>query len=70
VFALDGILIGAGDSRFIARAMVLAGAVGVGGALLADGIVGVWAALCAFIGVRLVTCLVRFEGRRWARVGV
>jgi putative MATE family efflux protein len=70
VFALDGILIGAGDTRFIARAMVLAGAVGVAGAVLASDITGVWVALCAFIGVRLVTCLVRFEGRRWARVGV
>jgi Na+-driven multidrug efflux pump len=74
VFALDGILIGAGDTRFIAQAMVLAGAVGVGGAIAASaagwGIAGVWGALCAFIGVRLVTCLVRFESRRWARVGV
>ena len=74
VFALDGILIGAGDTRFIAQAMVLAGAVGVGGAVAASaagwGIAGVWAALCAFIGVRLITCLVRFRSRRWARVGV
>jgi putative MATE family efflux protein len=74
VFALDGILIGAGDTRFIAQAMVLAGAVGVGGAIAASaagwGIAGVWAALCAFIGVRLVTCLVRFESRRWAVTGV
>lgn len=74
VFALDGILIGAGDTRFIAVAMVLSGAVGVAGAVLAAsagwGVAGVWAALCAFIGVRLVTCLVRFRGRRWARTGV
>jgi putative MATE family efflux protein len=74
VFALDGILIGAGDTRFIARAMVLAGAVGVAGAIAAAaagwGIAGVWAALCAFIGIRLVTCLARFTGRRWAVVGV
>ena len=74
VFALDGILIGAGDTRFIARAMVLAGVVGVGGAIAAAaagwGIAGVWGALCAFIGVRLISCLWRFEGRRWARVGV
>jgi putative MATE family efflux protein len=73
VFALDGILIGAGDTRFIAQAMVLAGVVGVGGALATAaagwGIAGVWAALCAFIAVRLVTCLVRFNGRRWAVVG-
>jgi MATE family, multidrug efflux pump len=74
VFALDGILIGAGDTRFIAKAMVLSGAVGVAGALAAYaagwGIAGVWAALCAFIAVRLITCLARFRGRRWAVVGV
>ncbi len=70
VFALDGILIGAGDTGFIARAMVLAGTVGVGGAAIASSVSGVWLALCAFIAVRLVTGLVRFEGRRWARVGV
>jgi putative MATE family efflux protein len=74
VFALDGILIGAGDTRFIAVAMVLAGAAGVAGALAAYaagwGIVGVWAALCAFIGVRLLTCALRFRGRRWAVTGV
>ena len=70
VFALDGILIGAGDTGFVARAMLLAGTVGVAGALLADSVTGVWIALCAFIVVRLVTCLVRFEGRRWARLGV
>jgi putative MATE family efflux protein len=74
VFALDGILIGAGDTRFIARAMALAAAVGIGGAIAASqagwGIAGVWGALCAFIGVRLVTCLARFESRRWAREGV
>jgi putative MATE family efflux protein len=74
VFALDGILLGAGDTRFIASAMVLSGAVGVGAAVAAAaagwGIAGVWAALCAFIAVRLITCLVRFESRRWARLGV
>ena len=74
VFALDGILIGAGDTRFIAKAMLLAGAVGVTGALVAAeagwGIAGVWAALCAFIAVRLVTGLLRFRGRAWAVVGL
>ncbi len=74
VFALDGILIGAGDTRFVAKAMVLSAAVGVSGALAAAqagwGIAGVWAALCAFIAVRLVTCLLRFRSRRWAVEGV
>jgi Na+-driven multidrug efflux pump len=74
VFALDGILIGAGDTRFLMWGM-LAASVGVFvpvtlAALEFDwGIVGVWAGLLALIAVRLTTCGWRFRGRRWARVG-
>ena len=58
VFALDGVLIGAGDTRFLAVAMVLAALVFyVPLALLALhfhwGIVGVWAGLLALVAVRL-----------------
>ena len=49
VFALDGILIGAGDTRFLMWGMLSAAAVYVPVALLALdqgwGIVGVWAGL-------------------------
>jgi putative MATE family efflux protein len=75
VFALDGILIGAGDTRFLMWGM-LASALGVFApvALLSLeldwGIVGVWAGLLGLILARLVTCGVRFAGRRWAVVGV
>jgi Na+-driven multidrug efflux pump len=75
VFALDGILIGAGDTRFLMFGM-LAAAVGVfvPVALLSLaldwGIVGVWAGLVGLIAVRLVTCAWRFSSRRWALVGV
>jgi putative MATE family efflux protein len=73
VFALDGILIGAGDARYLAGAMVAAAAVFVPLALLALalgwGIVGVWAALIALMVARLVPLGVRFAGRRWALVG-
>ena len=73
VFALDGILIGAGDTRFLALGMLAAAAVSVPIALFALhqgwGIVGVWVALAALIGVRLITCGVRFSGRRWALTG-
>jgi len=73
VFALDGILIGAGDTRFLAGAMVLSAAVYVPLALAALefdwGIVGVWCALLALMGMRLLTLAVRFAGRRWALVG-
>jgi putative MATE family efflux protein len=73
VFALDGILIGAGDTRFLALGMLASAAVAIPIALVSLsagwGIVGVWAGLCTFIGVRLVTCLARFAGGRWALTG-
>jgi putative MATE family efflux protein len=74
VFALDGILIGAGDTRFLMYAM-LAASLGfyVPVALMALafdwGIVGVWVGLVGLIAVRLVTCAWRFSSRRWALVG-
>jgi putative MATE family efflux protein len=74
VFALDGVLIGAGDTRFLAVSMVVAGlGTYVPVALLALhedwGIQGVWAGLLALMAVRLVMLGARFAGRRWARVG-
>jgi putative MATE family efflux protein len=73
VFALDGILIGAGDTRFLMWGMLAAAAVYVPIALLALdrgwGIVGVWWGLVALIAVRALTCGARFAGRRWALTG-
>jgi putative MATE family efflux protein len=73
VFALDGILIGAGDTRFIKWSMLGAAAAYVPIALAALhfgwGIVGVWCGLLAMIGVRLLTCGARFRGRKWAVTG-
>jgi len=73
VFALDGILIGAGDTRFLMWAMLLASAVYVPIAILALtegwGILGVWVGLAALIVVRLLTCGARFLGARWALTG-
>jgi Na+-driven multidrug efflux pump len=74
VFALDGILIGAGDTRYLMWSMLVAGvAVYVPIALAALhygwGIVGVWWGLVGLIAVRLVTCGWRFSSRRWALVG-
>jgi MATE family, multidrug efflux pump len=73
VFALDGILIGAGDTRFLMWGMLAASAVYVPVALLALaedwGIVGVWWGLAGLIGVRLATCGGRFAGERWALTG-
>ena len=73
VFALDGILIGAGDTRFLMWGMLAAAAVYVPVALLALandwGILGVWCGLAGLIAVRLATCGARFAGSRWARLG-
>jgi putative MATE family efflux protein len=73
VFALDGILIGAGDTRFLMWGMLAAAAVYVPLALLALhegwGIRGVWLGLAALIAVRLATCGARFASERWALTG-
>jgi putative MATE family efflux protein len=73
VFALDGILIGAGDTRYIARAMALAAAVYapvvIAAGILDWGVVGVWAALHVLMAARLVTMWVRFRTPRWQLVG-
>jgi len=73
VFALDGILIGAGDTRFLMWGMLVAAAIYVPVALLAYaqgwGIVGVWSGLCGLIAVRLLICGARFAGSRWALTG-
>ncbi|MDX6691641.1 MAG: hypothetical protein QOG15_3098 [Solirubrobacteraceae bacterium] len=74
VFALDGILIGAGDTRYLAGSMLLAGlGTYVPIALIALaagwGIQGVWAGLLALMAVRLLTLGRRLRSRRWAIVG-
>jgi Na+-driven multidrug efflux pump len=73
VFALDGILIGAGDTRFLMWGMLSGAAVYIPVALLALdqgwGIKGVWAGLAGLILVRLATCGARFTSSRWALTG-
>jgi putative MATE family efflux protein len=74
VFALDGILIGAGDTRFLMWGMLAASLlvfvpIALASLALDFGIVGVWCGLLGLIAARLVTCGWRFRGRRWAIVG-
>jgi Na+-driven multidrug efflux pump len=69
VFALDGILIGAGDTRYLALAMVAAFAVFCAGAFAAETLTGLWWALNLLIAARLVTLAPRFAKRRWLVVG-
>jgi putative MATE family efflux protein len=73
VFALDGILIGAGDTRYLMWSMLAASGVFVLLASLALafdwGVIGVWAALDVLIVARLALLGPRFARRRWAVVG-
>jgi Na+-driven multidrug efflux pump len=72
-FAIDGILIGAGDLRYLAWAMVLSAAVYVAGTLtvlqLGWGIGWVWAAFSSMQVVRLATLVWRWHGDAWMRTG-
>ncbi|GAB2919247.1 MATE family efflux transporter [Micromonospora polyrhachis] len=74
VFALDGVLIGAGDVRYL-RNVTIAAAVGAflpaiwTGYLLDLGLGGIWAGLSLFMVVRLATLLWRIRSGRWAVVG-
>ncbi|MEN3279910.1 MAG: hypothetical protein V7607_1050 [Solirubrobacteraceae bacterium] len=69
VFALDGILIGAGDTAYLAAAMGVAFVVFAPIALTADTVTVVWIALDVLMLVRLATLGGRFARRRWALVG-
>ena len=74
VFALDGVLIGAGDVGFMRTLTVVAGVFAFAPLNLAAlhwhwGIGGVWAGLTAFIVVRFVGMVVRARGKRWLVLG-
>src|SRR6185437_9551835 len=73
VFALDGILIGAGDTRYLMWSMLAASGLFILLAALALslgwGVIGVWAALDVLIAARLALLGPRFVRRRWAVVG-
>ncbi|GAB3450326.1 MATE family efflux transporter [Actinophytocola sediminis] len=74
VFALDGVLLGAGDAAFLRTATIGAAAVGflpmVWASLAFDwGLVGIWTGLSLFMVLRLATLLVRVRSDRWAVVG-
>jgi Na+-driven multidrug efflux pump len=74
VFALDGVMIGAGDARYLRNLTLVAALLfflpSIWLAYLLDlGLGGVWAGLTLFIVVRLVGLLGRMRGGRWAVVG-
>ena len=73
VFVLDGLLMGAGDVRFLARAMVGAfvAFVAAAGVVLATGagIGWLWAALGVLMTARLIPLWRRFDHGAWAVTG-
>ncbi|WP_089153739.1 MATE family efflux transporter [Micromonospora sp. NBS 11-29] len=74
VFALDGVLIGAGDVRYLRNLTIVAA---LGGFLPAIwlaygldlGLGGIWAGLTLFVVLRLVALLLRLRSGAWAVVG-
>ncbi|MEU2611503.1 MATE family efflux transporter [Micromonospora sp. NPDC007271] len=74
VFALDGVLIGAGDVRYLRNLTIVAA---LGGFLPAIwlaygldlGLGGIWAGLTLFVVLRLVALLLRVRSGGWAVVG-
>ncbi|MDX3533370.1 MATE family efflux transporter [Streptomyces sp. MB09-01] len=73
VFVLDGVLMGAGDGRYLARAMLLTLAAFVPAALLVPvvggGITTLWWAMTLMMLVRMVTLRVRARSGRWLIAG-
>jgi Na+-driven multidrug efflux pump len=79
VFALDGVLIGAGDIRFLRTITILAAACGflpmvwLTYALRHEvgwGLAGVWCGLTLFIGIRLAGMLARVWRGQWVQSAV
>ncbi len=73
-FVLDGVLIGAGDSRFLATAMVGVTLMVFAPALtlvvvLGGGFLALWFALGAFLVARLATNVLRFRTTGWQVLG-
>lgn len=74
VFAIDGVLLGAGDAAFLRTSTLIAAVVGFLPAIWASlafgwGLAGIWSGLTAFMLIRLVAVGVRVRGGRWAVVG-
>ena len=74
VFVLDGVLIGAGDGKYLALAGLIAVAAYLPLALLVRGLdaglVWLWVAYGGYIVARLVTLVVRARGSGWMRTGM
>ncbi|WP_407838264.1 MATE family efflux transporter [Streptomyces sp. DSM 116496] len=73
VFVLDGVLMGAGDGRYLAWAMLLTLAVFTPAALLVPalggGLTALWCAMTVMMLVRMVTLQLRARSGRWLVAG-
>ncbi|MFC9896197.1 MATE family efflux transporter [Nocardia sp. NPDC127579] len=74
VFALDGVLLGAGDAAFLRNATLTSALIGflpaIWLSLIFDwGLAGIWTGLAAFMLLRLATVVRRTLSGRWARTG-
>lgn len=75
VFALDGVLLGAGDAAYLRTATILSATVGYLPLIWLSlgfgwGLAGIWTGLSLFMLLRLVTLLLRARSGRWAVTGV
>ncbi|SER96228.1 MATE family efflux transporter [Actinokineospora terrae] len=74
VFALDGVLFGAGDIAYLRTATLASALIGflplIWLSLALDwGLAGIWTGLTLFILLRLITLLARLRSGRWAVTG-
>jgi Na+-driven multidrug efflux pump len=73
VFVLDGVLIGAGDGRYLALASLIALVAYVPAAIAVEqaaaGLVWLWAAYGWYVTARMLTLLWRIRGDAWLRTG-
>lgn len=74
VFAIDGVLVGAGDAAFLRTATLVSGIVGFLPLVWLSlayhwGLVGIWTGLSVFMLFRLAAVLGRLGTGRWAVVG-
>jgi Na+-driven multidrug efflux pump len=75
VFALDGVLLGAGDAKFLRTATVVSALVGFVPLVWLSlafhwGLLGIWTGLSTFMVFRLVAVVLRTKSGRWAVTGV
>jgi putative MATE family efflux protein len=75
VFALDGVLVGAGDAAFLRTATLVSALLGFLplvwlSLIFGWGLLGIWLGLAVFVVARLAFAVLRMRSGRWAVTGV